>query len=82
MGGWLATHIPPLIDGSSLLTLFMLSGILRTVVAFSLVGTFKEIRPVSDIEDREMFYITMGIKPVLTLGEEIFYRKKKQPAIK
>lgn len=46
VGGWLATHLPGIIFGSGLLTLFLISGIMRLAVVLFLGNSFKEVRKV------------------------------------
>ncbi|HUV45795.1 MAG TPA: MFS transporter [Dehalococcoidia bacterium] len=47
IGGYLATHLPPL-HNSSILTLFILSGLLRALVA-AVMLRFKEVRHIKEI---------------------------------
>jgi len=78
IGGWLAMHLPEFIFNSSLLTLFLVSGLARVLVNIFLLNSFNEVREAEKIEDRELLYIITGLIPVLSLGEEVFYRKKGQ----
>lgn len=77
IGGYLATRLPPFFGPSSLLTLFLLSGILRILVGAVLMRKFKEVRPTEPMEKKELLSVILGIKPILSLSEDIFFWKKK-----
>jgi MFS family permease len=63
LGGYLA-HSLPAIFGYRLLTLFLLSSILRFCVAFFLGRGIKEVRPVEEMPTGEIFLRIAGLKPV------------------
>ena len=75
-GGFLAKHLPGIVLDSSLLTLFLVSGILRFITNIFMLNSFKEVRQVEKIEDREMIYTLSGLKPLLTSLEDVIYKKK------
>ncbi|MEO0100889.1 MAG: MFS transporter [candidate division WOR-3 bacterium] len=77
IGGFLATRLPPFFSRSPLLTLFLLSGILRIMVDVILLPKFKEVRPTEPIERKELLSVILGIKPLLSLSEDILFWKKK-----
>ncbi len=63
LGGYLATHLPAF-RGYQILSLFLISGILRGAVSIILLRRLKEVRRVSDIPAAELFHIMMGGRPV------------------
>jgi len=71
--GWLATHLPDLVKGSKLLTLFLLSGILRTIVVFVCKNKFYEVKKVEQIETKDFLLTVLGVKPVLDFSKDLFY---------
>jgi len=77
LGGYLATQLPPLIKGSSLLVLFCLSGGLRAVVNLVLMRSWHEVRPAADISKRRMVSLIIGINPLLSLRPQAFYRLRR-----
>lgn len=62
-GGFLATRLPPLL-GYRLLSLFLLGGICRFLVALFLFSRIKEVRPVDTMPGRDIIYQVVGFKPV------------------
>ncbi|MCX7956830.1 MAG: MFS transporter [Endomicrobia bacterium] len=73
LSGWFATHLPSLVKGSKLLTLFLLSGILRLFFVILFKDKFKEVKSVEEIDRKQLLFIVLGIKPVLDFGKEIIY---------
>jgi hypothetical protein len=71
--GWLATHLPDLVKGSKLLTLFLLSGILRTIVVFVFKNKFYEVKKVEQVETKDFLLTVLGVKPVLDFSKDLFY---------
>ncbi len=63
-GGYLVRVLPP-IRGYNILTLFLISGILR-FVAVALCSFVKEVREVKDISNLELFYSVITRKPLLS----------------
>ncbi len=78
LGGWLATNMPFSISGSKLLTLFLISGILRFLVNIFFIRRFEEVKEVPLIAPREIFYIVLGISAASSFGENVFYKKPKR----
>lgn len=69
LGGFMAERLPPLM-GFRILTLFLISGVLRFLAHFLLSGHFREIRSaVRPISSLQLFFSAFGIKP-LTAGDE------------
>ncbi|HNV85393.1 MAG TPA: MFS transporter [Candidatus Omnitrophota bacterium] len=69
LGGILAEKLPPLL-GYRILTLFLISGVLRFFAHFLLSGRFQEIRAsVRRVSNFQLFFSAFGIKP-LTAGDE------------
>lgn len=71
--GWLATHLPGVVNNSKLLTLFLLSGILRTVVIFIFRNKFYEVKKVEYVETKNFLLTVLGVKPVLDFSKDLFY---------
>jgi len=66
-GGLLSGILPPLF-GYRILTLALLSGILRALAA--LLGFyFKEVRKAREISSIELFYSIIGLRPILAMHE-------------
>ena len=70
LGGFLADWLPPVRWGYSLLTLFLISGILRLGAHFWLSPQFREVRESArPVSSRQLFFSVVGIRPVVGLGE-------------
>lgn len=65
LGGYLANVLPN-IFGYRLLTLFLISSILRFSVVLFFRGRIKEVRKTQAVASRDLFYSAIGIRPVLT----------------
>lgn len=63
LGGYLATHLPPVL-GSPLLCLFLLSGALRAVAAATVLPTLQEVRPVAPMSRKDVFLRMTGFRRV------------------
>lgn len=63
LGGYLASHMPALM-GYQILSLFVISGVLRGVVSLAFLPGIKEVRKVSNVPAAELFHIIMGGRPV------------------
>lgn len=63
LGGYLAPKLPPL-SGYKLLTLFLVSSILRLVVAVLMQFKLKEVRPVEDVSSNKLLFSVVGIRPL------------------
>ncbi len=65
LGGFIADRLPPL-KGYPILTLFVISGLLRLASHLALAGQFREVRvearPVSSVR---LFFSVVGIRPVV-----------------
>lgn len=69
VGGFLIQKLPPLF-GYRILTLLLISSILRIIVGFFMPMKLKEVRPVERINSKEMFYNILGIKPLLGIAKK------------
>ena len=69
LGGFLAKALPP-IFGYRLLTLFLLSGILRAVFAATILPTIKEVRRVEKISSLDLFFSVTRLRPIEVEGEK------------
>lgn len=63
LGGFLAKHMPLLL-GFKLLSLFVLSAILRLLVVVIFKNKINEVRPVEKLSTKKLFYSIIGLKPV------------------
>ena len=64
LGGFLANRLPPLF-GLRLMSLFLLSGLLRFAAAFWPGGRFREVRESArKVSSRELFFSVVGIRPL------------------
>ncbi len=63
VGGYFASRIPPLF-GFRILSIFLLSGLLRLLVVFLLRPTFQEVRPARKVTSLDLFFSVVGIKPL------------------
>lgn len=61
-GGFLATHLPSIL-GSSLLTLFLVSGILRAVANYALLAHIREVRSVEPVSRKDLLLRLTGLPP-------------------
>ncbi len=73
LGGYLANKLPIIFPHSRLLTLILLSGILRILVNIILIDKFKEVRKTEEIKEKELLAIVLGIRPLINLSEDIFF---------
>ena len=69
LGGFLATKLPP-IQGHSLLTLFLISGVCRLTVYFALFNRFREVRVSREVSIRELFFSVVGIRPLVGMSRD------------
>jgi MFS family permease len=71
LGGLLATWLPP-INGSSLITLFLISGGMRMLAYLALAHAFKEVRPsYHNVRSSQLFMSVLGVRPLV--GRNIEY---------
>lgn len=64
IGGFLLNKLPALM-GHKVLTLFLLSAILRLGVGFYIPSRLKEVRPVEKIKTNRLFFSIIGLRPLL-----------------
>jgi MFS family permease len=69
MGGFLVDKLPPL-GGYKILSLFLVSAVLRIIVGIIMPMQLKEVRPVEKINSKDMFYNVIGIKPLLGIAKK------------
>lgn len=73
VSGWLATHLPALIKGSKLLTLFLLSGMLRLFVVLYFKDKVHEVRKVEEVDTKDLLVAVLGVKPLMDFSKNFFY---------
>ena len=70
LGGYFAERLPTL-NGSRILTLFVISAVLRFLSHFLLSHHFHEVRPAAQkISSVELFFSVVGIRPLLEKGRD------------
>ncbi len=62
VGGFLVRILPPLF-GYRILTLFLLSGVLRMAIGFA-AAFVKEVRPAQPVASHELLFSMVGIRPI------------------
>ena len=65
LGGFLAPKLPR-IFGYNLLTLFLVSSILRLIAAFLIRLKIKEVRSVEKVSNNQLFFSMIGIRPIFS----------------
>lgn len=63
LGGYLVPHMPPFL-GYQILSVFLLSGVLRGAVSFAFLPGIKEVRRISTVPAAELFHIAIGGRPI------------------
>lgn len=63
IGGYLANFMPELF-GYKLLSLFVLSSLLRFCVIFLFSRSIREVRAAEKLSSKDLFYSVIGIKPM------------------
>lgn len=69
LGGYLVNILPKLF-GFKILTLFLISGVLRLLIATLLSGKIKEVRLAQEVTSKDLFYSVLGIKPISCVTQE------------
>ncbi len=64
LGGFLSERLPPLF-GYQLLSLFLVSAVLRLTVGLSFPSMLKEVRSVQKMSSQELFFSVIGVRPFL-----------------
>lgn len=64
LGGLIVSRLPNLF-GYQILTLFLVSSILRIIVGLLLPSKLREVRPIENVTGNELFFSMMGVKPLL-----------------
>lgn len=79
LGGYLAERLPVL-HGSRILTLFMISAALRVLSHFVLSRHFHEVRPATQkVSSVELLFSVVGITPLLEKGWSVLSFLKRSP---
>lgn len=68
LGGFLAVSLPP-ISGYRLMTLFLLSGVLRAIFSAIILPTIKEVRRVEHVKNIDLFFSVIRLRPIELEGE-------------
>jgi len=64
LGGFVVSGLPP-IFGSSLLTIFLLSGIFRFIVRMYFIPKIQEVKQVCCLSNLDLFFSVTGVRPML-----------------
>lgn len=67
-GGYLVNVLPELL-GYKILSLFLISGLLRLAVVFLFSEKIKEVRSSEKMSSQDLFYSVVGLKPILYNGK-------------
>ena len=67
LGGFLAKNLP-ILFGYRLITLFLLSGILRAIFVILILPTIKEVRRVQKINSLDLFFSVIRLRPIEVEG--------------
>lgn len=74
LSGVLASVLPAFIYHSRLLTLFLLSSILRFFVVLYFHDKFHEVRKIVEyVETKEFLFTILGVKPIMDFSKDIFH---------
>jgi MFS family permease len=63
-GGYLVNVLPNLL-GYKILSLFLVSGLLRLTIVFLFSAKIKEVRSSEKMNNQDLFYSVIGLKPIL-----------------
>lgn len=69
LGGYFVNILPKLF-GYKILCLFLISSILRFLVAFLISGRISEVRKIEEITSRDLFYSVIGLRPISGVTQE------------
>jgi MFS family permease len=69
LGGYLAQRLPHLF-GFRILSLFLISTVLRLVVAVIFSGRIEEVRSVEKVKSINLFYSVIGLRPLLGITRD------------
>ncbi len=71
-GGILLNILPPFL-GYKILSLFLISAVLRIIVGFFMPGRLKEVKHVENISSNRLFFSVIGIKPLIRIRERQYW---------
>lgn len=69
LGGFLIQKLPPLL-GYKILTIVLISSVLRLLVGIFMPMMLKEVKPVDKVSNAGLFFSVIGIKTVFRIGED------------
>ncbi|MDD5773704.1 MAG: MFS transporter [bacterium] len=69
LGGFLIQKLPPLL-GYKILTIVLISSVLRLIVGIFMPMMLKEVKPVDEVSNTDLFFSVIGIKAVFRIGED------------
>jgi len=72
LGGFLLNVLPPFL-GYKILSLFLISAVLRIIVGFFMPQKLKEVKNVSLISSDKLFFSIIGIKPLVRIRERQYW---------
>lgn len=77
LGGYLVNILPEF-SGYKILSLFLLSSLMRFSVALYFSGKIKEVRSAQKISSKDLFYSVVGIKPLFGVGQDSRQMRQNQ----
>lgn len=69
LGGYLIVHLPNLF-GYKILTIFLLSSLLRLAVGLILPSKLREVRPIEHVSSNDLFFSMVGVRPILGIDRK------------
>jgi len=69
LGGYLVNILPKLF-GFRILSLFLVSSVLRFLVVILFSRKVKEVRKIEKVSSKDLFYSILGIRPILGISQE------------
>lgn len=69
LGGFLVPKLPPVFN-YRILTLFLISSVLRIIVVLWLPAVLKEVRPVEKISNFRLFFSMLGVQSILKAADK------------
>lgn len=77
LGSYLANRLPHLL-GYRILSLFLISTILRLTVALIFSRRIKEVRPVEKVRSINLFYSVIGLRPLLGITRDTIQTTRRE----
>lgn len=69
-GGVLLHFVPPL-HGYKILSLFLISSVLRVIVGLAMPISVKEVRPVERVSSQQLLFSMIGVRPIVGIESKV-----------